>query len=102
MLAGALAAVLMQAAAPTVAAPEFVVHPVWDRRPTGDDIAKAYPKAASSALLAGVARTTCTLTEAGRLTDCAVAAEDPSDAGFGSAAVSLTPLFRMKPLDADG
>lgn len=99
MFAGVLAAVLMQAATPS---PPLLIDPVWDRRPTGEDIARAYPKAAAKAFLSGTARTSCLITEEGRLADCVSIAEDPSDAGFGAAAVAVMPLFRMKPLSKSG
>jgi len=104
MFAGAVAAVLMQAGSPSAipADSNLVRRPVWDRRPTADDLNRLYPKAAADALLAGTVLTRCTVTEAGTLTNCTVEAEDPAKAGFGAAAISLTALFRMKSLDADG
>lgn len=99
MIAGALAAVLIQAATPNGAP---LVDPDWDRRPSGDDIARAYPKAAAKAFLAGVTRSTCTVTAEGRLTDCVSVEEDPSGSGFGKAAMSVLPLFRMRPVSRSG
>lgn len=101
----ALMSIALQAAAPTLAQPAdatLLVSPVWDRRPGGDDIARVYPREASKEFLSGVASTTCTVTAEGRLTDCESKREEPAGAGFGPAALSLTTLFRMKPLDADG
>jgi protein TonB len=42
------------------------------------------------------------VTDKGSVTDCSVVSEDPSDQGFGSAAMKLTHLFKMRPQTRDG
>jgi len=50
----------------------------------------------------GSATISCKLTAEGRLSNCAVLEETPPNAGFGAAAVSLAPDFRMTPTGAGG
>jgi protein TonB len=70
---------------------------IWMRRPTGEDIARYYPKAAADAHLEGSATIHCTVLPRGSLTDCATTSEDPVGQGFGDAAVRLSKLFKIRP-----
>lgn len=79
-----------------------VISPRWNRRPSALDVARVYPAAARRAAVDGAASVSCVVTAEGRLTDCKVEAETPAGPGFGEAALQLTPLFRMEPLDAFG
>jgi hypothetical protein len=44
----------------------------------------------------------CKITVDGLVIDCVVIAEQPKNLGFGDAALSMAPLFRMKPFMRDG
>lgn len=87
---------------PTTGSPSVIVNPDWQRRPSGRDVANYYPKAALREDLAGRATITCTVSVDGRLTDCRAVSEEPTDAGFGAAAVAMSQLFRMRPQTRDG
>ena len=42
------------------------------------------------------------MTAQGTLTECSISAEDPPDQGFGTAALKMTRLFKMRPMTRDG
>lgn len=44
----------------------------------------------------------CSVTARGTLENCSVVEENPADQDFGSAAMRMTRLFRMRPRTADG
>jgi len=71
--------------------------PDWLVRPTGDEIARVYPRAALRNRIAGSALLHCMVNIGGYLSDCTVSRETPSDAGFGNAALEITGYMRMKP-----
>jgi protein TonB len=81
--------------------PQYV-RPDWSRWPTGDEFARVYPREARQHDVSGRAVVSCKVTEKGRLTDCEVLEETPANAGFGEAALELTPLFQMRRLSRDG
>lgn len=93
---GSLAALCAGAAWATGATDTQITDPVWIYRPTGEDIARVYPRAAVRANLSGNTIIKCRVDEAGRLTACEVVAEDPAGRGFGQAALALAPRFRMR------
>ena len=72
-------------------------HPRWIAIPSGDDVARVYPPAASKAGVSGRAIISCTVTVAGKMNDCAIVAEDPPAMGFGQAALKLQNRFAMAP-----
>lgn len=96
--AGAAAAWAAQPPAPPVAG----VIPEWTKRPVAADVAWAYPAAAKAANLEGRATIACRIDGDGRLGGCQVISEAPMDAGFGQAALALTPQFQMTPMDKNG
>jgi TonB family protein len=99
VLAGlVLAASVASAAAQT----PVVTQPDWLQRPDGDAIAEAYPKIALALELEGLAVIACGIDDLGVLVACKVSSEQPKDIGFGPAAVSLAPMFRMKPKTVNG
>jgi TonB family protein len=79
-----------------------ITHPDWRSQPSGDDMAKEYPKLAQLMDLAGRAAIRCAVDAEGRLQDCAVVSESPAGFGFGAAAVRLSAYFSMKPERIDG
>jgi TonB family protein len=102
----ALAAALLQAAAPAVAPtpprPSIITAPDWLRKPTAADMVEFYPKAAAASHVEGRATIHCKVAASGDLTDCAVMSQEPADQGFGDAAVRLSALFKMRPMTKDG
>lgn len=86
--------------------PEPIRHvirnPNWLSRPTGDELADAYPQRALLAGKSGVVSLACTVLATGALADCSVAEETPAGWGFGKAALGLTRRFRLSPRLEDG
>lgn len=76
--------------------------PDWLRRPSGDDVASAYPAKALEQDVGGHVVILCKVSPDGVLGDCSVAEEDPVGMGFGEAALSLTPGFLMSPRTVNG
>ncbi len=79
-----------------------IQSPHWIRRPSGNDVASLFPRAAIQKGLSGKATIVCRILVNGRLTACAVVEETPLGMGFGEATVRLAPLFQMAPTTADG
>ena len=50
----------------------------------------------------GKANISCTVNSRGLLESCAIVSEDPSDQGFGDAAMKRSKLFKMRPQTKDG
>jgi TonB family protein len=74
--------------------------PYWVRRPTADDMMTVWPS--KSTFTSGKATVECKVNTRGVLFDCKVLTEEPEGAGFGSAAIALTPQFLMKPPMVNG
>jgi TonB family protein len=72
------------------------------RMPSSDDMAKAYPKKALGRNVGGVAVIDCGVSTAGDLYDCALSSETPVNYEFGTAALSLAPLFNLEPRTKNG
>lgn len=92
---------LLLFAGPAVAEKPMVTQPAWIQRPTAEDVGRVTPN-----ILDGPAEVrvlmACRITPEGRLEACAIKAEDPPGYGYGAAALSLAPIFRMPALDMDG
>lgn len=82
--------------------PSIITQPDWMSRPSGEDFAALYPKAAADNGVEGRATMRCKVTADGLLAGCAVTVQDPPDAGFGEAALSMAAKFRMRPQTKDG
>ena len=80
----------------------MITQPDWAQRPSGDDVARYYPERALRMGTGGHAQISCEVLASGKLTGCSVSSEDPSDQGFGDAALKLSKLFKMWPLTKDG
>lgn len=91
----------VEQAAPRLAVETNIARPVWQRRPTGADLEKVYPRAALRARVQGYATLRCTVTSEGGVTDCAALNDAPFGV-FGEAAVKLAPTFKMRTEDGDG
>jgi TonB family protein len=83
-------------------APRVVGKPDWVKRPTGEDVASLYPKAAMDAGKEGMAVIACRVRSDGGLRACRVKKQDPGKYGFGQAALKMSPRFRMKATDGEG
>jgi TonB family protein len=93
----AAGAAVAAATAPPAPAPEVIIAPHWLVRPKGNDVAAAYPDRAKHALISGRAELSCLVAADGRLEHCRTYAEAPVGQGFGDAALTLAPRFRMEP-----
>ena len=80
----------------------LITNPNWLSRPTGDELADAYPQRALLAGRSGVVSLACTVLASGALADCSVAEESPGGWGFGAAALGLAKRFRLVPRLEDG
>ena len=69
----------------------------WLKTPSQPDYQAAYPKNAHGV---GSVNLTCSVLADGSLGYCRVQAEAPTNKGFGTAALSLMPLFRVAPFQA--
>lgn len=83
-----------------VAAAETAAN--WLKGPTPEDLLTVWPRDAFKRGYGGKAIIACQVSLQGALRDCSVESESPSGAGFGSAAIALTPQFLMKPAMRDG
>jgi TonB family protein len=72
-------------------------NPDWLHKPTGMDLAAAFPSKAIQDGVAGHASIKCNVTIEGFLERCQILSESPEAYGFGAAALQLAPQFRMSP-----
>ena len=79
-----------------------ITNPTWLKRPSADDLGRAYPAAAMRAGVGGTAKVECRVSALGLLEQCQVIAENPPGLGFGAAALILTPYFAMRPQTVNG
>lgn len=76
--------------------PSFV-PPDWLAKPTPEDMMIVWPTEALRKRQGGSAVIRCSVGVQGLLLDCKVMEEEPAGAGFGAAAIALTPQFVMRP-----
>jgi TonB family protein len=81
----------------------LIGKPQWTALPTGEAMIGAYPAAATAAK-AGTARVQmrCVIAEDGGATACVLVSETPEELGFGDAALSLAPHFRLSVWSDEG
>lgn len=79
-----------------------ITQPDWVRKPTADQLMRAYPSAAEARGVGGMAELSCLVRVDGSLTGCSVTSETPGNQGFGRAAMSLSRYFRLSPRTVDG
>jgi protein TonB len=80
-----------------------MARPHWLAVPSGEDMVAVYPAAALRAHVTfGQVTVHCSVTDQGKLTNCAIVDENPSTVGFGAAALKLAPRFRMAKTTDDG
>ncbi|MDX5329883.1 MAG: energy transducer TonB [Pseudomonadota bacterium] len=82
--------------------PSVITNPDWARLPSGEDVARYYPDRAQRMGAEGRVVLSCSVTARGTLENCSVVEESPTGQDFGSAALRMTRLFRMRPRTADG
>ncbi|MDQ2860428.1 MAG: energy transducer TonB [Pseudomonadota bacterium] len=82
--------------------PTVISNPDWLRKPNGDDFQKFYPERADRLQIGGRAEISCVVTAQGTLDSCSVVSEDPSDQEFGTQALKMAKLFKMRPKTRDG
>ena len=81
-------------------AASLITQPQWVALPSGESLARAYPRSALRDGLGGRGVVTCKVTARGKLEACVVVEE--SGPGFGQAALEMAHYFRMKPTTPDG
>lgn len=79
-----------------------ITNPDWLVRPTGEDISRFYPPLAMALGLAGRTALQCGVSALGMMENCQALSETPKGIGFAKAAISMSPLFRMRPQSLDG
>jgi protein TonB len=82
--------------------PKTILNPDWISKPSGAQLADAYPERPLNLGLAGSATLLCTVGVDGQVRDCQVAAETPRNMGFGAAALRLSRWFKIRPQTEDG
>ncbi len=97
-----LALVVAVTASLPVQAADVLVNPDWLKRPQPEDLLAVWPMEAFRRGQGGRAVIQCKLSTAGALFDCKVVSETPPGAGFGAAAIALTPQLLMKPATRNG
>ena len=80
---------------PSMPASSLVLDPPWETTPTAEQVRAAWPANAKDAG-AGQVALRCELDKTGALAGCDVISEIPSNRGFGKAARSLAPDFKVR------
>lgn len=74
----------------------------WQRRPSGDDVARYYPDRAMRLEVGGSGQVRCFVELTGALSNCVTIAETPAEMGFGDAAARIARLMRTRDLSRTG
>ncbi len=77
----------------------MITNPDWVKLPSGEDLARFYPKTYFGS---GLVRLRCDVRTDGTLGGCQIVEESPPDVGLGDAALKMSGYFRMKPQTRDG
>lgn len=90
---------------PQVAEPPaqpFIEGATWLKKPGAREFARFYPERAQRMGVGGQAVLNCIVAASGKVGNCVVVSETPSDMGFGEAAKKLAAYFQMRPQTVDG
>jgi protein TonB len=82
--------------------PKVIQNPDWIAKPSGAQLADAYPGRPLDLGIAGSVTLLCTVGVNGQVRDCTVAEETPKGDGFGAAALKLSRWFRIRPKTENG
>ncbi len=83
--------------------PQYGTQPDWIKKPTASDVERSYPKAALRSGVWGTGAVRCEVPAGGgTLTGCKVIYEEPVGYGFGTAILSITPVFQVSGAMRDG
>lgn len=80
----------------------FIEGATWLKKPGAREFERFYPEPAIRRGIEGQAILSCAVTAGGKVRDCVVISETPSNMGFGEAARKLAAYFQMKPQTEDG
>jgi protein TonB len=89
-------------APPVPLRPKVIQNPDWIAKPSGAQLADAYPGRPLDLGIAGSVTLLCTVGVNGQVRDCTVAEETPKGDGFGAAALKLSRWFRIRPETENG
>lgn len=76
--------------------------PAWLRKPTAEEVAGLYPKAAVPGRVTGSVLLQCRVTTKGLLEGCQAEQETPAGYDFAPAAIRMSRLFELSPATRDG
>lgn len=99
---GAAALALVVLSALPGAAAEGDRDATWIRKPRAEDLLSVWPDEALRRGQGGRATIKCKVNVQGGLFDCLVVQESPAGAGFGGAALIMTPQLLMRPAQRNG
>jgi protein TonB len=80
--------------------PHVIGNPSWLRKPSGEQLARAYPDRELRQGIGGAATLSCVVTATGAVRDCRPT--EATSPAFAAAALKLAPLFVMSPQTLDG
>ena len=86
----------------TLSPPHMITSPEVVGQASIEEVLAAYPNRAMDRRVSGQAVLDCGVGLDGRLSACSVADERPGGYGFGKAALTLAPRYRLTPLLFDG
>lgn len=81
---------------------KLVTNPDWIESPTRGDISRHMPRRAREDRVGGRATLSCLIVSTGRLDGCAIVSQQPTDYGFGDAALEVARYYRMPTLTQTG
>ncbi len=79
-----------------------ITNPDWVKKPTPETMLSVWPKAAMEKGIDGKAVISCEVSRQGVMKNCVVVSEFPAGAGFGQAAIAMTPQLLLSPMKVDG
>jgi TonB family protein len=83
-------------------AKQLITKPDWIEAPSAALVAEVYPEIAQRTEQGGDVVLQCAVEASGHVTDCSTIYESPAGLKFGEAALSLAPVFKMRPAAING